>query len=365
MHDLLRALLTRPDGGLDGLVAALVEEAGRPAFGRALAGALGGASEQALRHAVAQALPDPADVLLTGAEAVALTLRREGVGIVFAAPGAGESPLRDAAARLGLLAEARDDREAAIQAGGAGMVRPGNGAAVLSGARGLADALGALADLRRDGIGTVVFAELPAADPGLLAACGAFAKSCHEPLPPPATTDGTAAAHALVTTVRQALHESKRSPAGPTLVALPQQWAQTTWCRWPHSQARARARPRTPPWTRTGRPAKRPPGRHPSRRPGSRPGRKPGRRPGQRLGRRPGQRLGRRRPPWPRSWVTCWAARRRSCRRPRSPPPPAPPWPPRWPPAWRSASRPPRCCAASAAATACGRWPTPPARPRR
>ncbi|GAA2212947.1 hypothetical protein GCM10009850_084090 [Nonomuraea monospora] len=241
VHDLLRALLTRPDGGLNGLVAALIEDAGRPEFGRALAGALGGASEQALRHAVAQALPDPAEVLLTGAEAVALTLRREGVGIVFAAPGAGESPLRDASARLGLLTEARDDREAAVQAGGAGLVRPGNGAAVLSGARGLTDALGVLADLRRDGIGTVVFAELPAADPGLLAACGAFAKSCHEPLLPPAPADGTAAAHsgapadgtaaahALVAAVRQALHESKRSPAGPTLVALPQQLAQTAW----------------------------------------------------------------------------------------------------------------------------------------
>ncbi|MEV1003750.1 DUF4915 domain-containing protein [Nonomuraea sp. NPDC050202] len=228
VHDLLRALLTRPDGSVNGLVAALIEDAGRREFGRALAGALGSASEQALRHAVAQALPDPGDVLLTGAEAVALTLRRAGVGIVFAAPGAGESPLRDAAARLGLLTEARDDREAVIQAGGASMVRPGNGAAVLSGARGLADALGALADLRRDGIGTVAVAELPAADPGLLTACGAFAKSCHEPLPPPGA-DGTAAAHALVTAVRQALHESKRSPTGPTLVTLPQQLAQTAW----------------------------------------------------------------------------------------------------------------------------------------
>ncbi|MFC4117852.1 DUF4915 domain-containing protein [Nonomuraea zeae] len=228
VHDMIRALLARTGDGVNGLTAALIEERGRQEFVKALAIALG-ASERALTHSVAQALPDSDDVLLTGAEAVALTLRRSGVGIVFA--GSGEPLLRDAMARLGLLAEVAGDRAAAIQAGGASMVRPGNGVAVLSGTRGLADALGALSDLRHDDIGMVAVVELPGdGEPGLPAACGAFVKSWYEPDGPPGDPEGRgAAAHALVATVRQALDDSRQAPLGPVLVALPRHLAETAW----------------------------------------------------------------------------------------------------------------------------------------
>jgi acetolactate synthase-1/2/3 large subunit len=256
VHDMIRALLTRTSGAVNGLTVGLIEEAGRPAFVSALAEVLG-ASEPALEHAVDKALPDPADVLLTGAEAVGLALRRSGVGVTFAYAGTSELVMCDAMARLGLLVNGRGDREALFQAGGASRLRPGRGAAILHGARGLTNALGALADLRRNEIGTVAVVGLPSTgsqpflpphgEPDLIPVSGAFAKSWHELRAVPAEADDReAAVETLVTALREAVRDSRQAPYGPVLVAVPQDVAEAAWVPLPALAGLVRAGVETP-----------------------------------------------------------------------------------------------------------------------
>ncbi|MFI6292812.1 DUF4915 domain-containing protein [Nonomuraea sp. NPDC050790] len=237
--EMIDALLARPSGGVNGLVVGLIEDAGRAAFTRALATALD-AAEPALAHLVDAAVPDRADVTLTGAEAVALALRRSGVSVAFAYAGTSELVMCDAMARLGLLVNGRGDRESLFQAGGASRLRPGNGAAVLHGARGLTNALGALADLRRNEIGTVAVVGLPSTgsqpflpphgERDLMPVSGEFAKSWHELRAVPKDAEGRrVAVEALVKAVRLAVHDARTAPYGPVLVALPQDVAEAAW----------------------------------------------------------------------------------------------------------------------------------------
>ncbi|MEV0590103.1 DUF4915 domain-containing protein [Nonomuraea cavernae] len=239
VHDMVRALLTRATGGVNGLAVGLIEDAGRPAFVRALASALK-ASAASLEHVVDDAIPDARDVLLTGAEAVSLTLRRSGVNVAFAYAGTSELVMCDAMARLGLLVNGRGDRESLFQAGGASRLRPGNGAAVLHGARGLTNALGALADLRRNEIGTVAVVGLPSTgsqpflpphgEPDLVPVSGAFAKSWRElRAVPKEPGERRSAVDALVEAVGAAIDDAKRAPYGPALVAVPQDVAEAAW----------------------------------------------------------------------------------------------------------------------------------------
>ncbi|MFC4533032.1 DUF4915 domain-containing protein [Sphaerisporangium dianthi] len=239
VQDMVRALLTRPSGGVNGLTVGLIEDAGRPAFVAALATALG-CTASSLEHVVSQSVPDAREVLLTGAEAVALGLRRAGVTVAFAYVGTSELAVCDAMARLGLLVNGRGDRESLFQAGGASRLRPGNGAAILHGARGLTNALGALADLRRNELGTVAVVGLPStgsqpflpphAEPELVPVSGAFAKSWHELGAVPGDPEGRrAAVETLVSAVREAALDAARPPYGPVLVAVPQDVAEAAW----------------------------------------------------------------------------------------------------------------------------------------
>jgi acetolactate synthase-1/2/3 large subunit len=239
VEGMIDMLLRTPAGGFRGLTIGLIEDAGRRAFATALATALG-SSAAALEHILADALPDPGDVLLTGAEAVGLALRRSGVTVVFGYAGTSELVICDTMARLGLLVNGRGDRESLFQAGGASRLRPGNGAAVLHGARGLTNALGALADLRRNEIGTVAVVGLPTTasqpylpphgEPDLVAVSGAFAKSWHElGAVPEDPDDRRAAVTALVRAVEDAVRDAKQPPCGPVLLAIPQDAAEATW----------------------------------------------------------------------------------------------------------------------------------------
>ncbi|MDH2426546.1 DUF4915 domain-containing protein [Sphaerisporangium sp. TRM90804] len=239
VHDMVRAMLNRPAGGVNGLVVGLIEDAGRQAFVTALAAALR-CSASSLEHVVNEVVPDAGDVLLTGAEAVALALRRAGVTVAFTYAGTSELALCDAMARLGLLVNGRGDRESLFQAGGASRLRPGNGAAILHGARGLTNALGALADLRRNELGTVALVGLPStgsqpflpphAEPDLIPVSGAFAKAWHElGAVPEEPAERRAAVEALVTAVQEATREAALPPYGPVLVAVPQDVAEAAW----------------------------------------------------------------------------------------------------------------------------------------
>jgi len=237
--DMVRALLTRPAGGAHGVPLALIEDKGVPAFVDAVATALG-CSAESIRHIVADAIPEPEDVELTGSEAVALALWRAGVRVSFAYAGTSELAMCDAFARLGLLVNGRGDRESLFAAGGASRLNPGNGAAVLHGARGLTNAMGALADLRRNEMGTVVVVGLPSTgsqpflpphgETGLVPGAGAFAKSWFEAEAVPAEPGARRAyVESFVDGLRRAITDSMSAPYGPAMFAVPQDVAEKPW----------------------------------------------------------------------------------------------------------------------------------------
>lgn len=239
VEELVRALLARPSGGYRGLTLGLIQDTGPDAFVAAVADTLR-CSPAAIRHLVENALPAAEQVLLTGAEAVALAVRRSGATVAFAYAGTSELALCDALARLGLLVNGRGDRESLFGAGGASRLRPGNGAAVLHGARGLTNALGALADLRRNEVGVLAVTGLPStgsapflpphAEPGLIAAAGAFAKSCWEAGAVPTDDDGRrSAARSFATALSRSLREVRQAPYGPVVFGVPQDVAEAAW----------------------------------------------------------------------------------------------------------------------------------------
>lgn len=239
VEEVVRALLTHATGEPNGLTLGLVQDAGQQAFVEAMAAVLR-CSAAGIEHLVGEAVPDSEDVLLTGAEAIALGLHRAGVQVVFAYAGTSELSLCDAFARLGLLVNGRGDRESLFQAGGASRLRPGNGAAVLHGARGLTNALGALADIRRNEMGTVAVVGLPSTgsapflpphgEPELVATAGAFAKSWYELGAVPEDPEGRrAAVDVFATMLRQSIEDSLEAPYGPVLLAIPQNVAEAAW----------------------------------------------------------------------------------------------------------------------------------------
>jgi acetolactate synthase-1/2/3 large subunit len=239
VEDLVRALLTRPSGEQNGLVRGLIADKGTGEFVTAVATALR-CSEQAVRHLVGEALSDPGKVQLTGAEAVALALHRADVGVAFGYAGTSELALCDAFARLRVLVNGRGDRECLFQAGGASRLRPGNGAAVLHGARGLTNALGALADLRRNEIGTVAVVGMPStgsapflpphAESNLIGMSGGFAKWWYEAgVVPDDPRERAATVDAFVGALRRCLTEVRQPPYGPVLFGVPQDVAEKPW----------------------------------------------------------------------------------------------------------------------------------------
>ncbi|HEY4457227.1 MAG TPA: DUF4915 domain-containing protein [Pseudonocardiaceae bacterium] len=239
VEDAVRGLLTRSSGEPNGLTIALIAELGTDAFVEAVATTLR-CSIGAIDHLVREIIPPATQVRLTGAEAVALGLRRAGVRVAFAYAGTSELALCDAFARLALLVNGRGDKEALFEAGGASRLRPGNGAAILHGARGLTNALGALADLRRNEAGTVAVVGLPSTgsqpflpphgEPGLIATAGQFAKSWYELGAVPADPQPRAAAvDAFIAALVAAVRDATTAPFGPSLLAIPQDVAEAAW----------------------------------------------------------------------------------------------------------------------------------------
>ncbi|MEU3411935.1 DUF4915 domain-containing protein [Streptomyces sp. NPDC006658] len=229
--DMVRTLLTRPPGTPDGLAAGLVADLGRPAFASAVADVLE-CSPDALEHTLGTVLPDPDHVLLTGAEAVALALRRAGVMAVFGADTDG-SPLREAFAALGRFVAADEGRDCLLRAAGAGLSCPGRGAALLRSSRGLADGLGTLEDLRRDGTGVFVLAELPEAadvDGELVRLAGRLGGARHACAAVPGEgRERGAAVDGFVAALRETVRDVLGPPHGPVLLTLPSQALRTAW----------------------------------------------------------------------------------------------------------------------------------------
>ncbi|MEU1763132.1 thiamine pyrophosphate-binding protein [Micromonospora sp. NPDC005652] len=181
-------------------------------------------------------------VRLSGAEAVAVVLAAHGVATVFAYAGTSELALCDAFEEVAgvQLVNGRGDRESAFMAGGASALVPNRGAALLHGARGLTNAAGALADVRRNEFGVVYVVGLPSTssakflpphgEPDLIANLSAFAGYAWEcGAVPEASTEQDAHAVEFVARLREALETAARPPFGPSLFGVPQDVAEERW----------------------------------------------------------------------------------------------------------------------------------------
>lgn len=180
-------------------------------------------------------LPDTSRPEMTGAAAVAAMLRMHGVRTVFAYPGTSELALCDAVAATGMgLASSRGDKEAVFMAAGGNLLRPNSCVAVLHGARGLTNALGAVADTRRSETAVLCLVGMasrasatylpPHAEPDLMGAARAYARSVFDC----SHVEGFDAP-AYIRTVRDAIVATTNPPHGPILLGIPQDLLSTAF----------------------------------------------------------------------------------------------------------------------------------------
>jgi acetolactate synthase-1/2/3 large subunit len=182
------------------------------------------------------------NVVLTGAETVAVLLADAGVSEVFVYAGTSELALCDAVDQAtGIrVVNGRGDKESAFMAAGASLLAPNVGAAILHGARGFTNAAGGVADARRNEAGTVFVVGLPTTgsarflpphgEAELSEGMRAFADWCWEaPQVPGGRADRRRAAHRFVTQIRHALTSVARAPHRPALVGVPQDVAEQRW----------------------------------------------------------------------------------------------------------------------------------------
>lgn len=163
------------------------------------------------------------------AEAIALRCRQHGIRKAFAYPGTSELALCHAFSALsdGTLVNARGDSESAFMAGASGLAGKPEAVAIVHAARGLTNAAGAVADLRRNELPALVIVGLPSTrsaeflpphgEDGLVDAVGTFAKASLELAWPSGseTVDPVGA-------VDTALDQATALPGGPVLLGVPQ-----------------------------------------------------------------------------------------------------------------------------------------------
>lgn len=175
-------------------------------------------------------------LMLTGAEAFSLLLHTYGVTKLYAYPGTSELMLCDAVSRLASteLINGRGDKETAFMAAGSCLLHPLVGAALLHGARGGTNALGAIADAFRNEVGTTFFIGLPSTSSSpflpphgerkLIESLGNFVKWHAE-----ITQVQTSAATCFVKSIINALTLPRELPLGPTLLGIPQDASEKRW----------------------------------------------------------------------------------------------------------------------------------------
>src|SRR4051812_27668395 len=182
------------------------------------------------------------EAYLTGAEAVAGLLAVEGVATVFIYAGTSELALGDAVDRVDgvRLINGRGDKESAFLAAGASLLDANRGAAIVHGARGLTNAMGAIADARRGEAGTLVVVGLPSTgsarflpphgEPGLLDGLSGLVDWQWQagPIPPDVEARSREAGR-FADQLREALAFSSRMPHRPALFGLPQDVAEQRW----------------------------------------------------------------------------------------------------------------------------------------
>jgi acetolactate synthase-1/2/3 large subunit len=241
--DIARSLLERPDGRIDDLVVSLLRTCGTKALANEVSQLLGmpvADIDQALGETLQ--LSAIRDVRLTGAEATAVILRSSGVQIVFAYPGTSELALCASLERTpGIrLVNGRGDKECAFLASGASLLKPSLAVAILHGARGLTNATGAIADIRRNEIATGIIVGLPSTDTsrflpphgetGLIESIGHFVKwrQQQEPIPHD-EPDRAEAVMSFLNSLYMTVEKARTIPYGPTIFGIPQDVAERAW----------------------------------------------------------------------------------------------------------------------------------------
>ncbi|NYH50433.1 thiamine pyrophosphate-dependent acetolactate synthase large subunit-like protein [Nocardiopsis arvandica] len=139
------------------------------------------------------------------------------------------------------LLNSRGDKEAVFFAAGANVDSPHHAAALLHGARGLTNALGGIAEAKRNEVGLLVLVGVPSTasaryapphgEPGLLKAVGAFSKFS---LQVGSDTDRSSPpeGHVLVEAFTHAVSELTTPPYGPAVIGIPQDVLENPCLRW-------------------------------------------------------------------------------------------------------------------------------------
>jgi acetolactate synthase-1/2/3 large subunit len=203
------------------------------------------ASPQTIARRRYDAVSHRADAdLLTGAEAVTLLAVSHGCRYAVAYPGTSELALCDAFARSDVieLVNGRGDKESVFVAAGANIFEPRTAVAILHGARGLTNALGAIADVRRNEIPLLCLVGMastsssrylpPHEEPGLIAAAGHFSKGAVEIRDRPSSLSTSADERLVRNHVSQlvdAFADTLAPPRGPVLVGVSQDLLERTW----------------------------------------------------------------------------------------------------------------------------------------
>jgi acetolactate synthase I/II/III large subunit len=233
-------------GKYDGLAIAVLARQDSSMLSELLAKALGRDGDEikvALKLYVSEAVES--DFALTGAETVALLLQDAEVQVAFGYPGTSELATCDALGRMAniRLINSRGDKECAFMAAGASLLKPGSAVGVIHGARGLTNAAGAIADARRNEVGSIFVVGLPSTgsaqflpphgEDRLIESMGNFSKWTYE-AGPVATSlqDKRIQARAFIEAVRDAVRHARTKPCGPVLVGLPQDVAEAKWIAW-------------------------------------------------------------------------------------------------------------------------------------
>lgn len=246
VFDRVNSLLKQPSGNLDGLFLALLSQNKLNLHSCALdiAQTLD-LPVNSIIDVLERILESASDFLLTGAETVAFVLQNLGVTKAFAYPGTSELAICNRLASISKinLINSRGDKECVFMTVGACLLKPSLSVGVLHGARGLTNALGAIADSRRNEVGGVFIVGLPSTESSrflpphgeenLLENLGNFVKWWHEVNSiPPDKAGLNLAARDFVKALYNAFSQATIRPYGPTLFGIPQDVAERAWIPW-------------------------------------------------------------------------------------------------------------------------------------
>ena len=185
------------------------------------------------------------DFLLTGAETIAFVAENLGVKKAFAYPGTSELAICNSLASIPEinLINTHGDKECAFMTAGACLLESNLSVGLLHGARGLTNALGAIADSRRNEIAGVFIVGLPSTkssrflpphgEEKLMENLGNFVKWWYEISPIPLDKANlNIAAKDFVKALYNAFLQATTFPYGPTLFGIPQDIAEQAWIPW-------------------------------------------------------------------------------------------------------------------------------------